>query len=398
MDLLELELLRVAHGGYCVARHEGKVVFVRGGLPQERVRARVAQENARHVIADVVEVLAASPDRVPHIWPEGAEEGIGGVDLGHVAPDAQRRWKAEAIADVLRRIGGEAVAAEVGPVEVRSLGEYGRGTRTRVALVVDDAGRLAMRRPRSHGTVAIRRMPLAVPEMAALGLFEGRWSWVPGETVTGVVPSDSPPVVVASGVWYAPGEPAPRRVRERVDLRAGTQRYVVDAAGFWQVHREAPRVLAEEVLLRAAAGEGDHVLELYAGAGLFTAPLADAVGRRGSVVSLEGSRTAVDDANVTLAGRPQARARAGRVDAATVGTGPLDVVVLDPPRAGAGTAVMRAVMARRPARIVYVACDPAALARDLAAALGEYAVAATVALDLFPHTHHVELVVRLDRR
>jgi len=172
----------------------------------------------------------------------------------------------------------------------------------------------------------------------------------------------------------------------------------VDAAGFWQVHREAPAVLVAQVLREAGPVEGGSVLELYAGAGLFTLPLSDAVGRRGSVVSLEGSRSAVDDASRNLAAHPQARVRHARVEARTVGSGAVDVVVLDPPRTGAGTDVMRAIAARRPARVVYVACDPAALARDLAAMLPDYTVGSAAAFDLFPHTHHVEMVVRLDRR
>ena len=399
MELLDLELLRVAHGGYCVARHGGKVVFVRGGLPGERVRARLAQDGARHAVADVVDVLLASPDRVPHVWQEAAAAGVGGASLGHVAPAAQLRWKAEVIADVVRRIGGARVAAEVGPVEVRSLGVYDRGTRTRVRFVVDDAGRLAMRRPRSHGTVALHRMPLAVPALGDLHLFGGGWSFVPGEEVAAVVPSDSPPVVLASGgTWSAPGEGASRRIRERVVLGGRELRWVLDAAGFWQVHRDAPRVLAEQVVREAAPARGQSVLELYSGAGLLTVPLADAVGPRGRVVAVEASPTAVADATGALEGRPQARVRVGRVDARAVGRGAVDVVVLDPPRSGAGTAVMGAIMARSPARIVYVACDPAALARDLAPALDAYTVGAVTALDLFPHTHHVELVVRLDRR
>jgi len=396
---LDLELLREAHGGFCVARSEGKVVFVRGGIPGERVLARVTQENAHHSIADVVEVVTPSPDRVAHIWPEAGRAGVGGVDLGHVAPDAQRRWKGNVIGDVVRRIGGERLAEELGPVEVRAVGEYATGTRTRVSFVADDKGRLAMRRPRSHETVAVHDMPLAVPEFARLGLFEDAWLWAPGETVAAVVPSASPPVVVTGdAVRSAPGRAALRRVREEVRHGGHLLRYVVDAAGFWQVHRDAPRVLVERVLGDAALTGGESVLELYAGAGLLTAPLADAVGPTGAVVSVEGSVTAVDDANVNLAGRPQVRAWAGTVDVRAVGDGPVDVVVLDPPRTGAGTVVMRAILARGPGRIVYVACDPAALARDLAECLGEYRVEHVEAFDLFPHTHHVETVVCLARR
>ena len=174
-------------------------------------------------------------------------------------------------------------------------------------------------------------------------------------------------------------------------------RYVVDAAGFWQVHRNAPRTLVERVVAGAGVQPGERVLELFAGAGLFTLPLGQAVGRGGEVVSLEGSRTAVDDATINLAALPHVRVRRARVDARTVQRlEPADVVVLDPPRTGAGVALTRALRAHRPRRIVYVACDPAALARDLRELVGAYRVADIAALDLFPHTHHVEMVAVLE--
>ena len=399
--MLDLQLLREAHGGFCVARHEGKVVFVRGGLPGERVRAVVTAEGARHDTARVVEVLDPSPDRVEHVWPAAAREDVGGADLGHVRPAAQLTWKANVIADVMARIGGPAVVEALpGPTAVRAVGDPSVGSRTRVSFTVDDAGRLAMRRPRSHDLVAVREMPLAVPGLAALDLFAGAWGWVPGDRVTAVVPSGSPPVVVTgAGVLAAPGREAERRVRERVPHEGEDLRYVVDAAGFWQVHREAPETLVHQVLAGAALTGGERVLELFAGAGLLTLPLARAVGARGEVVSVEGSRTAVDDATVTLAALPHARVRRARADARTVGRlpGPLDVVVLDPPRTGAGRDLVRAVAAHAPERIVYVACDPAALARDLRDLVGGYAITAFTALDLFPHTHHVEIVAVLQR-
>lgn len=399
---LELDLLREAHGGFCVARNDGKVVLVRGGLPGERVRAVITAEGARHDTARVVEVLTPSPDRVEHVWPAAARMDIGGADLGHVHPDAQLRWKANVIADVMARIGGrEVVASLPGPVEVTAVGESASGTRTRVSFAVDGTGRLAMRRPASHDLVAVEAMPLAVPQIADLDLFGESWRWLPGDRVTAVVPSGSAPVVVTSGgVLAAPGEAGERRVRERVLHEEEELRYVVAADGFWQVHRDAPAALVRHVLDGAALAGGERVLELFAGAGLLTLPLARAVGRRGEVVSIEGSRSAVDDATVNLAALPHVRVRRARADARTVGrvTGPLDVVVLDPPRTGAGRDLVRAVAAHRPRRIVYVACDPAALARDLRELVPTHRILEVSALDLFPHTHHVELVVVLQRR
>lgn len=399
---LTLELGDPAHGGFCVARHEGMVYFVSGGLPGELVRVRLTHQAARFANAEVTEVLAASPDRVPHVWPQAAREGIGGADLGHVSPDAQLRWKAAVIAGTMRRIGGKDVAAEVGPVPVERVGEVDH-YRTRVSFAVDGAGRLAMHRPHSTEPVSVDDMPLAVAEILRMEPFGPRWAgtWEPGETVHVVAPSASAPVLVAgTQAWYAPGGPAPATVRERVEVDGRRWDWKLAAGGFWQVNRHAPAALVATVLDLAGLGSGERVLELYSGAGLFTAPLADEVGPGGSVVSVEGAATAVADARANLRTRPQVDVLHGRVDRRAVESagGRTDVVVLDPPRAGAGRAVMEALVRRAPDRMVLVACDPAALARDLAVVHADYRVDDVRALDLFPHTHHVEMVVLLGRR
>ncbi len=177
----------------------------------------------------------------------------------------------------------------------------------------------------------------------------------------------------------------------------------VAATGFWQVHRAAPTVLAEAVLEALggpAAIAGATVADLYAGAGLYTLPIADAVGTTGRVVAVEGDATAVRDARRNAHDRPQIELHQGGV-AQVLGADVLaqaDAVVLDPPRVGAGRAVVERVTALRPGRVVYVACDPAALGRDVRY-LGErgYALTGLRAFDLFPMTHHVECVATFER-
>lgn len=404
MERIELLPERPAHGGYVIARvpddapdgRGGKVALVAGALPGERVVAEIVDEQPRLLTARVVDVLEASPDRVPHVWPLAATHDVGGADLGHVAPEAQLRWKNDVIADVMRRIGGPAVAAAVGDVAIAAVPGGTTHWRTRVNVVADPSGRPAMRRERSHDLVALDDMPLAVPELDALGLFSGGWEFTPGEEVRAVVPSASEPVVVTdAGVWRAPGVAARTRVIEQV----GEDRYEVSAGGFWQAHREAPRALVEAVLAATPLQSGDRVLELYSGAGLLTRPLARAVGRTGVVTALEGTKRAVADARRNLADLPWATATATRVDPRSVARAARhDVVVLDPPRTGAGLKVTRALRELAPRHLTYVACDPAALARDLKDLLAAYELTSVRALDLFPSTHHMELVVGLRSR
>lgn len=418
-DLLELQIGPVAHGGHCVARlgadpdgRGGRVVFVRHTLPGERVLARLTDsgEGATFWRADAVEILDASPDRVPSAWPEAGPDGVGGGELAHVALPAQRAWKATVLAEQLTRLAhlDRDVVVEAAPGDDE---RGGLGWRTRIELVADARGRAGMRRHRSHDVVALEQMPLATPTITELGLF-GR-TWRPGQVVDVVAPaSGDAPVVLVDGEPFdlRKGRVDPRTnarssVREHVHAGGRDYTYRVAAEGFWQVHREAPGVLTSAVLGAVGDVDGATVLDLYAGAGLFTVPLADAVGPAGEVVAVEGDARAVRDArrgvhdrtNVELHQADVGRVLVGRDDPGS-DVVHADVVVLDPPRAGAGRAVMASIGALRPDRVVYVACDPAALARDIAylAAAG-YSLGGLRAFDLFPMTHHVEAVAVLVR-
>lgn len=413
---VELEIGPVAHGGHCVARLDGRVVFVRHTLPGERVLARVTETGSRFWRADAVEVREASADRVPSAWPQAGPGGVGGGELAHVALGAQRAWKSAVLAEQLSRLAklDRQVEVEAAPGdEVRG----GLGYRTRIDLVADAEGRAGMRRFRSHDVEPLAGMPLATEDVEALAEAEGVWSrrWAPGARLELVAPAGGgDPVLLVDGDLWRRGRAdtrpnARRAVTETLHVAsgpaAGDFRYRVSADGFWQVHREAPAVLTDAVLAALGDVAGAQVLDLYSGAGLFTLPLAAAVGDSGRVIAVEGDARAVKDARRNVHDRPQVELHLGAVDrvltdgdAAGSAVGHADAVVLDPPRAGAGRAVVDAVAARGPARVVYVACDPAALARDVGylAAHG-YGLTGLRAFDLFPMTHHVEAVAVLTR-
>ncbi|MBZ2195663.1 class I SAM-dependent RNA methyltransferase [Ruania sp. N2-46] len=417
-DVLTLDVGAPVHGGHCLARHEGRVVFVRHALPGERVRAVLTEARRKgYWRADAIEVLTASPDRVDSVWPAAGPGGVGGGELAHVSLPGQLAWKRDVITDALRRIGrlGDDHPALAGLSVERAPGDVERGglrTRSRIELVADGEGRAGMHRYRSHEVLALTDMPLAAEPIAAADLF-GR-TWRPGATVEAVAPSDGEVLLLVDGEPLRGGR---RNVRERVRLADGREfAYRVAGGGFWQVHVEAPRTLVTAVLEAAAVGPGAAVWDLYSGAGLFTVPLADEVGPEGRVDSVEGDTRALADARRNVHGLDQAvlhggdvaavlaerngrNGAAGAAPGAGAGRGPAphaDVVVLDPPRAGAGAAVMDAVLAAGPDRIVYVACDPAALARDVAHARERgHELVSLRAFDLFPHTHHVECVAVL---
>jgi tRNA/tmRNA/rRNA uracil-C5-methylase (TrmA/RlmC/RlmD family) len=385
--VLELEVGPIAHGGHCVARSEGRVVFVRHALPGERVLAVVNEDGGGSFCrADAVSVLEASPHRVPVPCPWARAGGCGGCDLQHVDPAAQRALKADVLAEQLRRLAGIERA-----VEVEELPGGALGWRHRVRLAVDDEGRAGLRAHRSHDVLPIDDCPLAPPGVLPPVLAEGH---EPGGEVEVAADADGTVHVHDAGHGTGHGRgPSP------VVQRAVGREWRLSPGVFWQVHPALPDTLAAVVEKWANAPEGGTAWDLYGGVGLFAAVLAEQVGPDGAVTVVESSRAAVSDGRAALADLPQVHWRAGRVEHVLGGLrGRPDVVVADPPRRGLGRDLVDALCERAPARVVHVACDPAALARDVAlfGARG-YRLAELRAFDAFPMTHHFESVALLDR-
>ncbi len=417
-DEVEVDLASIAHGGHCVGRYEGRVLFVRHGIPGERVRARITEGGLgdRFLRADAVEILLASPDRVPAPCPYAGPGECGGCDFQHVSLPRQRALKAGVLREQLSRLAGLDVGVDVEALPVGPTGsepsgaDDGLGWRTRVEFAVDDAGTPGLRRHRSHDVVPVQQCLIAAPAVTATGVLGRPW---PGERAVDVVASSTGEVVmVPAGSGSAP------TVTEVVTGQRWQGTFEVPARGFWQVHPAAAGAFVDTVLGMLQPRAGETALDLYAGVGLFAAALGDAVGPDGKVLAVESDPAAVAAARRNLAARSWAVVLPGRVDdlfgvprPARRGSAaqrtqrprklrraPLvppraDVVVLDPPRTGLGRGVVAAVAALRPRALAYLACDPAALARDTAylGAAG-YRLGELRAFDAFPMTHHLETI------
>ncbi len=398
-DVLTLDVGPVAHGGHCVARSggagtgDGQVVFVRHALPGERVVAEVTEERRGFLRADTVSVVVGSPDRVTPPCPYAGR--CGGCDFQHAVPAAQRELKAAVVREQLARLGGLS-AAEVDELGVRveELPGGPLGWRTRVGYTVDAAGRAGLLAHRSHEVVPVDRCLIAHPSIQALPVTGKEWP--ADDRVTAVASSAGDVTVLGSTSGMVSG---PATVRERAVGRD----WRLPAETFWQVHPAAPDTLVEAVLDLLRPEPGERAWDLYGGAGLFSAALA---GAGATVTLVESDRTAVAAARANLADLATVHivrstverfaanaALAWRSRPRAAPDGEPDLVVLDPPRAGAGAAVVRTVVAARPRAVAYVACDPAAFARDVATfrAAG-WRLARLRAFDAFPMTHHVECV------
>ena len=409
-DVLELATGAPAAGGGCVARaDDGRVVFVRHALPGERVRARVTSVTTRFLRADAVEVLEPAPGRVPAPCPHAGPGRCGGCDYQHARLDLQRAMKAQLVVEQLARVAGLELAVTVVPAPGAP---DGLGWRTRVRYGVDGDGRVGLRRHRRHDLELIDRCPIAVPGLQALGIEKRRW---PGVTefeaaatgdgaarlvavTTGAGRGRAPEVDVEAGLVV---DGRVRRPPGALVVTVAGRDFSVRAGSFWQVHVDAPELLGRAVLEAAEVRPGESIVDLYAGVGLFSALLAAPVGAAGSVLAVERDARSCADAEANTADLAQVRVLRSGVTPALVArrVGRPDLVVMDPPREGAGQALMVALAARRPAprRIVYVSCDPASFARDLRVLLDRrWTVGRLVAFDLFPMTEHVELVAALD--
>jgi tRNA/tmRNA/rRNA uracil-C5-methylase (TrmA/RlmC/RlmD family) len=381
----------VAHGGHCVARHEGRVVFVRHALPGERVVARVTEgeEHSRFLRADAVEVLSASPDRVEPRCPFSGPGRCGGCDFQHVRLPAQRELKAAVVQEQLQRLAGLDVEVTV---EAVPGDDEGLGWRTRVHLTVDAAGRPGLRRHRSREVVRIDHCPISHPDLpAALDR-----TWPGAEAVEAIRSSTGEQLLIEEQRRdvYVEG---PEVLHEEVAGRV----FEVTGSGFWQVHPGAAQALTTAVREGLDPQPGERALDLYSGVGLFSAFLAERVGPEGAVVAVESDAVAVADAARNLGDLSQVQPVVDRVERALRGGvvgAACDVVVLDPPRVGARRDVVEAVAALSPRAVAYVACDPGAFARDVAIfAEHGYRLASLRAFDIFPMTGHVECLALLER-
>lgn len=383
-----------ANGGSCVARHDGRVVFVRYALPGEVVRVQVVSERGSYWHADVVEVIEASADRIDSLCAIAGRDGAGCCDLAFADPAAVRRIKGEVVANQLSRLGGHewsGVAEEVG--------EGGpTGWRTRVRLDVSDAGRAGFHRYHS-ADLADELNCAQLPGGMLDGLDGSRWP--PGAQLHVALDDEGRRHVVQAGPRNG-GRKASTQVVEgeyEAVQHIGGRHWRIPVTAFWQAHRDAPRVYSALVAEAAGLQPGMTAWDLYGGAGVFAAVLAEGVGPSGRVLTVDTSRGAARSARAALADLPWVSVVTDSVRRAlSAEKGRADVAVLDPPRAGAGRDVIDQLAAADVPRIIHIGCEAASFARDV----GEYrrhgyTVEQLRVFDSFPLTHHVECVAVLTR-
>ena len=372
-EKFEVELGPVAHGGHVVARHEGRVIFVRHGIPGELVTVEVTGVSKNFARGDVIEVLVPSEHRVDP--PCRFAKECGGCDFQHIDVAEQRNMKKAVIVEQFARLAKRDVE-----VEVIDLGQH-TGWRTRMRYAVDSEGHVGLRGAKSHDVVRLDKCVIAHD-----GIQPPRGNFSHTSEIEMAISSEGEIRGFRDGRLDDDLSNGSSSITEMVH---GT-RFNIDSKGFWQVHPRAASMFVNTLLEFAQMKPGDHVIDLYGGAGLFAAFALEEVGPGGRVELVDSTATSVRDAARNF---PALKDHVGEVLRVLRSLKRADVILLDPPRTGAGRPVLEQIAKLKPRRVVYVACDPAALARDVAtfAELG-YELAQLRAFDAFPMTHHVEQV------
>ncbi|GAA4473819.1 TRAM domain-containing protein [Enteractinococcus fodinae] len=456
---LTLEVGPMAPGGHCIARHEGYVIFVRHAVPGETVVVQLIQPGpaGRYWWADTIKVLTPSEFRRTHQWKladalrahAAGRRPIGEASLGHVVLEHQRRLKALAFRSAMTRIGEQSFDdAEISVTGIEADEPAGLQWRTRNGFLVSD-GRLAVPVNNSTTPVAIRNIPLAVPQLDKLQLwgldFSGAARVEVATPVNGrqalISIYPAPPIAESDeifqahvGSWRQQVATLPQHVSamvvtpSRLDQRPeinvlqgqnvleehvacpqwGTRTFQVSGAGYWHAHRDGPATLVDAVMRAADVQPGQVIADLYAGAGLYSRYLAEATGPTGAVLSVDASPVASDTARHNLQDLPQVTVLNDKVNRiltswllipeADVTEGglnnrPVDTIVVHPSRVGIGKTVLKAIDQLRPDKIIYVSGNPVALARDtrVLSSCG-WSLASTEAFDLAPETQRLDSV------
>ncbi len=401
---IDLHLTAMAHGGAALGRHEGQVIFVPYAIPGETVRVEIVESRARWARARLLEILEASPHRVDPPCPYFGPERCGGCHYQHIAYEAQAEFKHQVVVDQLARIGGmhEANVQEI----IGAADPWGYRNHAQFSLTPE--GRLGFLTADTHHVVAVDECLILDPLLDDLWTaFDMEWPQLRRLSLRcGSATGDLMAVFeldhyedfdievdfpVSCVLLLADGEAVVLMGHSHLVDHVAGRDYRVSAGSFFQVNTSGAEALVELVRDYLTPAGDDTLVDLYCGVGLFGLALADRVGH---VVGVEADPSAAADFRHNAQGLEHVKLVEGKVQAALAHLeGPVNLLVLDPPRSGAGQQVVSEVARLGAKRIAYVSCDPATLARDARHFVEfGYQLREVQPVDLFPQTCHVESV------
>ena len=384
-DLLTLNIEKVAHGGLCVARHDGVVIFVRHALPGEIVEAKLISlaPGKRSWFAQTISVKKASEKRITPKCEFFKADGCGGCDWQHADSQYQRELKLEVLVEQLERFGQVANARQISSINAVEPSQS--NWRTRIRVVANDEGKWGFRKTRSHEVQVVDKCLIA--DNSINDVLKTLPAGNPDDEI--LIVKSKEETIVYPVEKRAPSAPNSTQEVDGHD-------FAVAGDGFWQVHPGAASVLSRQIKESVQGLKVESFADLYAGVGVLAHSLLQEFPTANAIV-VEADRSAAQNAKENLKGFKNVQVSSERVDKWVRGVkNKFDVVILDPPRSGAGQTVMQQICRQTLQKIIYIACDPAALARDvLIAKKNGWKLETVVAFDLFPQTHHIESVAVL---
>ena len=378
-DIVTLNIGKIVHGGHFIARHNNQVVFVRHGISGEIANVKITSINSKLAFGDAIEILKTSKDRVKSPCKYSKPGGCGGCDFQHISPEIQKSLKKIIIQDQFNRIA----KIDINPEVISTEPLTGLNWRSRLDLAISNNGKTGLYSHRSNEIIEIDECLIAVEQINKSKVFSKYWNTSDRLSIS--VSSENELNVNQAGKNILGSD----ELKEVVDDNT----YTISPKSFWQSHKNAPRLLLQQVRKYAKIKLGDIICDLYGGAGLFTAPMAKLTGEAGEVHLIERDNDCIKDAKKMFKTKKNIIIHHGKVEQKLGKIKNIDIIILDPPRNGAGKQVIHQIIDKKPKSIVYVSCDPTSLARDTKILIdNNYTLSNVLGLDLFPMTHHIECI------
>ena len=384
-DIVTLDIGIVAHGGHFIARYNNQVIFVRHGISGELAKVKITSVNSRLAFGDAIEILKPSNDRVIPSCKYSKPGGCGGCDFQHISLKMQQSLKKIIIQDQFKRIA----KIDINPDVISTEPFSGLHWRSRLDLAVSNNGKSGLYAHKSNDIIEIDECIIAVNEINRSEVFNKSWDGPNRLSIS--VSSENELNISRLGKTILGSEVLKEIVEDNT--------YMISPKSFWQSHKNAPTLLLQQVIKYADIKSGDIVCDLYGGAGLFTASIAKLTGDTGEVHLVERDNDCIKDAIKMFQNKKNIIIYHGKVEQKLGKIKNIDIIILDPPRNGAGKQVVNQIIDKNPKCIVYVSCNPASLARDTKILLeNNYILKNIVGLDLFPMTHHIECIALFQKQ
>lgn len=379
-DRVEVEIGPIANGGHFIARHNGQVIFVRHAIEGETAIVEITSTTSKIARGDAISIIKSSPDRIDSSCKFSGSGRCGGCDFLHISMERQLKLKSQVVTELFSRMAEIEIDFKMNGTEP----ENGLNWRTRVDFSISKNGKIGLFSARSNDVIEIDECKAVTRPINQLDIFGRNWR---GEDRIEVAATSTGQVSVSRGGRTILGQ-------SQLIEKVGDLKYQLSPASFWQGHIGAPSILVKKVLELGDFKEGDTVLDLYGGAGLFAKAILNNFPIIEKLHLIESDEKATSDAQKNLLEFGKVVSiHTGRVEQRLSQIKKADIVLIDPPRSGTGHLVNKILIGLRPRKIIYVSCDPASLARDSAQLIGGgYKLGHIEGFDLFPNTQHIECV------